>query len=162
MTIKGYSAFQNLTIRLFSVTSRTLDGEGSYSSSEMQLVYSTALLCRSSVLVFSSCAELRLKVNSLKHQEGKIICTSGHSTRSGYASGHICWPAHWHFCLLADTSQATEPVIIVYYFLLCIRAVASSSSRQLGTLILIYLYLSLFIYSSFYLLDLNKMPGKEN
>ena len=46
----------------------------------------------------------------------------GCKPRSGYASVHICWLAHWHFCLLADASWATKPVSIVYYFFLCIRA----------------------------------------
>ena len=54
----------------------------------------------------------------------------GCEPRSGYASVHICWPAHWHFCLLANASRATMPVSIVYYFLLCLRAVASSLVRQ--------------------------------
>ena len=50
----------------------------------------------------------------------------GCEPRSGYASVHICLPAHGHFCLLANVSQAAELLSIVYYFLLCIRAVASS------------------------------------
>ena len=44
----------------------------------------------------------------------------GYQPRSSYASVHMCWPAHWHFCLLADAS-------VVYYFFLCIWAVASSN-----------------------------------
>ena len=50
----------------------------------------------------------------------------GFQLRSGYASVHICWPAQRHFCLLADANWATEPVSIVYYFLLGVRAVAFS------------------------------------
>ena len=34
----------------------------------------------------------------------------GCEPRSGYASVHICWPIHWN--LLADVSQAAEPVSI--------------------------------------------------
>ena len=51
--------------------------------------------------------------------------------RSGCASVHICWPTHCHFCLLANASWATKPVSAVYYFLLCIRAVASLSPHSL-------------------------------
>ena len=43
MAMKGYSAYWNLTIRLFSVIFRALvGGRGSYSSAEVQSVYSTA------------------------------------------------------------------------------------------------------------------------
>ena len=50
--------------------------------------------------------------------------------RSGYASVHICRLAHWHFCLLANAGRAAESVSIVYYFLLCIRVVASSKEMM--------------------------------
>ena len=47
---------------------------------------------------------------------------------------HIYLPAHWHiFVCLLDASQAAEPVSIIYYFILCIRAVASSSPLTLST-----------------------------
>ena len=49
----------------------------------------------------------------------------GCETSSGYATVHICWPAHWHFCLFGDAGRASESVSIVYYFLLCVRAVDS-------------------------------------
>ena len=79
----------------------------------------------------------------LEHEEGKIICAFhnaqvvsfiscvviGCQPRSGYANMHICWPAHWHFRLLADASRAAKPVSVVYYFLLCVRAVGSSAHR---------------------------------
>ena len=81
---------------------------------------------------------------SLEHQEGKIICASvvsfipsvviGCEPRSGYASMHICWPAYWHFCLFANATQTAEPASIVYYFLLCVRAVASSVMYSCGPL----------------------------
>ena len=36
----------------------------------------------------------------------------GCEPRSGYASMHLCWPTHWHFCLLADASQ--EVLFIIF------------------------------------------------
>ena len=71
--------------------------------------------CRSSVLVLECSSRWITRQNeyTLEHEEGKIICASGCSTmrrwsrpfpcvvigcqpRSGYASLHICWSAHWH------------------------------------------------------------------
>ena len=55
MAIKGYYTFSkvphywNLTVRLFSVISRPLVGVGSYTSADMQSVYSAAQAGRASV-----------------------------------------------------------------------------------------------------------------
>ena len=107
--------------------------------------------CQSSVLECSSCVELRVKVNvDLSIRKGRLYA---HRGVSQCASGLIhsqcgdwLWPqewpykrayklaTHWHFCLLTDTSQAAELVSIVYNFLLCIRAVASSNTLYLKLL----------------------------
>ena len=99
--------------------------------------------CRSSVLEWSSRVELRVKVNRLEHQAGEIICASGHSTMRKWSHSFPVWwlavnpgeamlaciyadPLIGNFSLLADASRAAKLVNIVYYFLLCIRAVACS------------------------------------
>ena len=50
----------------------------------------------------------------------------GCELRSSYASVNICWPTHWHLfvsqCQLGCRAGK-------YYFLLCVRAVASSSTN---------------------------------
>ena len=90
---------------------------------------------QSSVLECNSCVELRVKMNQLEHQAGKIICTLGRSTMCRWSRPFPVW---WlavspgvamlaciyadlligNFSLLADASRAAEPVIIIYCFLL--------------------------------------------
>ena len=99
--------------------------------------------CWSSVLEHISRVKLCVKVNRLEHLEGKIICTSRCSTMRRWSHPFPVWwlaanpgeamlayiyagPLIGNFNLLADASQAAESVSIVYYFLLSIRAVASS------------------------------------
>ena len=57
----------------------------------------------------------------------------GCEPRSDYTSVHICWPTHWHLFVSWHQLVCWAGK---YYFLLCIRAVASSSPPHVGQVVL--------------------------